>query len=210
MNNPPTSKHLHDMPQPTHRERDRDLDWDAFRYVAGEMTPAEVQTFESRLEDDQRAREAVSAAVELGSVLSVQDDIPVTTRRRSPQSLGWIGIGVSACLAIAWLAYPPADSTQPVTPVTDAVTAQSQPDAAKLAMLWSETREELIHSEGNDEFWGGPAEDSAAADSPLDGLGLASDVVTPDWMLVGIKSLEEAGNSLTDDMDTTADEGKES
>lgn len=47
-----------------------DLDWLAFRYVAGEMTDAETLDWEERLATDQTAREAVAAAVELCQAVS--------------------------------------------------------------------------------------------------------------------------------------------
>lgn len=47
-----------------------ELDWLAFRYVAGEMTDAETLAWEERLATDQTAREAVAAAVELYQAVS--------------------------------------------------------------------------------------------------------------------------------------------
>jgi hypothetical protein len=46
-------------------KRDREIDWQAFLYVSGEMSPAEAETFEDQLAHDQEAREAVAAAVKL-------------------------------------------------------------------------------------------------------------------------------------------------
>jgi hypothetical protein len=40
-----------------------ELGWLAFRYISNEMSPAEVESFERRLVNDQLAREAVAQAV---------------------------------------------------------------------------------------------------------------------------------------------------
>jgi len=48
-----------------------DLNWLAFRYVAGELDEAEMQAFESRLEADQDVREAVAQAVALTRCVAV-------------------------------------------------------------------------------------------------------------------------------------------
>jgi hypothetical protein len=47
------------------------LDWAAFRYVAGELALEEWATFEDRLANDQAAREAVAAAIELNAALRI-------------------------------------------------------------------------------------------------------------------------------------------
>ena len=210
MNDSPTSKHVNDARPNTDNELGQDLHWDAFRYVAGDMQTDEVQAFETRLEDDQQAREAVAAAVELGSVLSVRDDTPVVTRRPRPAMLGWLCVGVSACLVLAWLTYQPTVPPQQTAPISDNATAQSPTDAAKLAMLWSETREEIASSGESAEFWRADAEEPMNAALAVDGTDSMSDIVTPDWMLAGIKSLEESETSLSDDMDMNLDEGEES
>ena len=66
--------------------KDEDLDLLAFRYIAGELTPAESEAFEQRLADDQAAREAVARAVDLAqAVASVPADIvPLSTTHHSP------------------------------------------------------------------------------------------------------------------------------
>jgi hypothetical protein len=46
-------------------KHDREIDWQAFLYVSGEISPADAETFEDQLAHDQEAREAVAAAVKL-------------------------------------------------------------------------------------------------------------------------------------------------
>jgi hypothetical protein len=63
-----------------------DLDLQAFRYIAGEMTAAEADSFEQRLADDQAACEAVARAVELAQAVATvpADVIPLPTTHHSP------------------------------------------------------------------------------------------------------------------------------
>ncbi len=46
-------------------DKQRDLDWLAFRYLAGELGPQECGAFERRLAEDQMARESVASAMDL-------------------------------------------------------------------------------------------------------------------------------------------------
>lgn len=52
---------------PNHEHPDRDLDWLAFRYIAGELDSAEEAEWDLLLAENQAAREAVARAVELTS-----------------------------------------------------------------------------------------------------------------------------------------------
>ena len=61
---------------------DSDLSWLAFRYVAGEMDRDEAEAFESRLDQDQSAREAVAEAVALAGAIARLE--PATSRPSSP------------------------------------------------------------------------------------------------------------------------------
>ena len=73
----------------------KDQFFDAFRYVADEMTPLEAERFESRLADDQDAREAVARAVGLVGRLQ---SVPCAVVRRPYRSrLG--GRVAAACVA---------------------------------------------------------------------------------------------------------------
>lgn len=76
---------------------DHDLNWLAFRYVAGECDDAESAAFEQRLDVDQAAREAVAAAVAL--VGAVHDARPTTFRLRT--LAGWLSLAAAAAIAIA-------------------------------------------------------------------------------------------------------------
>ena len=86
-----------------------ELDWTAFRYVAGELSPDEATRFELTLAEDQAAREAVAAAVELGSAVCAVYAQPIhkPSVGRSPVLLrpaAWMSVGAAICLAVvlAW------------------------------------------------------------------------------------------------------------
>ena len=53
---------------------DSDLNWLAFRYIAGEMPDEELATFEQSLAESQPAREAVAAAVLLAQAVALAEN----------------------------------------------------------------------------------------------------------------------------------------
>ncbi len=59
-----------------------DLNWLAFRYVAGELNAAELRAFETQLEDDQSAREAVARACELTCCITAAERDRVAAEER--------------------------------------------------------------------------------------------------------------------------------
>lgn len=138
-----------------------ELDWQAFRYIAAEMSPDEVAQFEEQLSGDQARREAVAGAVELAEALAVVSagrevytDPVRPTHRRTERStwwarLGWIGVGAAAALACIFLfraiRVEPgpdfADGDGPNTP--PGVSSSDDEEATQLARLWCRTRDEL-------------------------------------------------------------------
>jgi len=84
-----------------------DLDWLAFRYVAGELPDDEAASFESLLADDQAARDAVVQAVELSqTILAAQVQSPkhvalASAPRNWSTQFTLIACGTAACLLIA-------------------------------------------------------------------------------------------------------------
>lgn len=132
-----------------------DLDWLAFRYVAGEMSADEAAAFEMKLADDQDAREAVSRAVELTERLAqaapatADVALPVadrpspqpTWRRplvRAAAPLAWMAAGAAAALLLVnldpWPARPPIERG-PGTPPPAAAGNRPAADAALWARL---------------------------------------------------------------------------
>lgn len=107
------------------RSEQDEIEWLAFRYVAGEMNATEAQEFESRLESNEAARDAVCRAVALterlaaaGPAVVVDGDAnrqsavalpPATAKSRrlaALRALGWMSLGAAAALAMLVLARP--------------------------------------------------------------------------------------------------------
>lgn len=132
-----------------------DVDWLAFRYVAGEMTDDERDAWEIRLADDQAAREAVAAAYELTQAVAAlppsvwECGSPVAaapsplagraTSAAAPRSsrspIAWWASAAAALLAavVGWNVWDRASSPAP------SFDANVEPDR-ELALLWSRTR----------------------------------------------------------------------
>ena len=81
-----------------------DLQWTAFLYIAGELPAADLAAFEARLGDDQSAREAVAAAVELAGAAFLAGDGPILALpRRSPVARRVLAASLAAVAAAACL-----------------------------------------------------------------------------------------------------------
>jgi hypothetical protein len=153
-----------------------DLDWQAFRYIAAEMSPTELAQFEERLAGDQRARDAVSHAMELADAVAVASEEatdscfgeparPGTAARTNwGRRLGWTALGAAAALAgvLLWHALPfgfpaapPVDEGRTAGAAGSAMTDQHD---GRFALLWCQTRDEMAQSES--QLW--PAELPAA------------------------------------------------
>jgi len=173
------------------RPADREeLDWTAFRYIAGELSAAESGEFERRLADDAEACEAVERAVKLA--WAIQAAGPVETphggnagrpRRRRAVALA---ASLAACLLVAFLCHQflvdheaaPSDSGRTLSPSTD-----------ELAMVWNQTRIELDDDPGASWSWQPPeASDLPAFDEDARALSV------PDWMLAAIAAWEAGGD----------------
>jgi hypothetical protein len=127
-----------------------ELDWAAFCYLSGEMTPAETEQFEARLADEQPAREALARAVELTQVVAAAESTePVLVAPAAKQAswmtrLSWMAVGglASAVLAMLWSGgHFNASSTVQNGQIrqNDQISHQS----GELAAFWAETREQL-------------------------------------------------------------------
>jgi hypothetical protein len=178
------------------------LDWSAFCYLSGEMSPAEAEQFEARLADEQEVREALARAVELTQVVAAAESqcgepvVAAQLRRTSwTTRISWMAVGglAAAALAMVWSSgslgiWPSKEDPQ---------LAQQHNEAQhnELAAFWAETRDELqsaseigplhprtlINGEGDDEA--GESDLAAAGGDEL----LAADA--PSWMTVAIEGL---------------------
>jgi hypothetical protein len=170
-----------------------DLDWLAFRYVAGELNESEAEAFEQRLAEQQPAREAVASAVEIVETVTAAEhleEIPmVATAAREAshwRHVAWLAItvGVAACCAslalFYWSGGWQSDQQQP------AVASDKVPPASPVvANAWLETFDQ-------------PVLDAAetAANEPLDSesaplFAETTEMVTPDWMAAALAGMSD-------------------
>jgi hypothetical protein len=173
-----------------------ELDWLAFCYAAGELDSADAEAFESRLAEEQSAREALVRAVELTQTVAAAEaqcgDLVVPAARTKADwnsRLAWMAIGglASVLLALLWsgVVGPTWRTTQ------HQLLAQSQ---QRLASAWSQTRLEIREAG----LWtapGGSDDDEPAM--------LASDEMeddAPSWMTAAVFNMPKAaaGQTSTD------------
>jgi hypothetical protein len=163
-----------------------DLDWRAFRYVAGEMTAAETAAFEGELAENLGAAEAVARAVELTTTVATVERLatPAIARRSAASwslRLSWLAAGIAATVAAVL-----------VSQVEWSSPGQIEKSSAQLAEAWSASQD--------DHQW---SADLAADEAlPNDGDGVDENSVdlpaAPGWMLAAVRGLAERS---MDDMD---------
>jgi hypothetical protein len=183
---------------------DRELDWLAFRYIAGELTDGESSEFESRLATDQEACEAVSKAVELAEVTSMANRGPlveVSLPRASnhpdwTRRVAWMVCGAAACLVLMVIAQH-VESKGPAaiasggskTELVDGQPGAGTPEGRRLsggspelALAWVQARSSATAIELAD------ASGSPADEPGLDVTGL-SEITAPTWMVAALEGL---------------------
>lgn len=163
-----------------------DLEWLAFRYVSGEMPADEAATFEELLAENQAAREAVAAAVQVAQAVLASTPAQVATPVVSPRQntwrerIAWMVLGATAAcvaLVVAW----------------DGLNRPSRGEGARREVALSPEQASEVHrvvalwSEGSglapDEF------DFAAEPATDDDAEVAvrlHDVQVPGWMLAAV------------------------
>ena len=164
------------------------LDWLAFRYVAGELAPDERRQFERRLEDDLAACDAVSRAVSLTRVICAAEQsrsVLVRPVRRSPlrRSL-WIAACVAACVlglvvGVRLWTSPPTDSAD-----------GNEIPPAQLAAVWSVARVRIAGEDSGPFTWPQPV-DALGASDPEESTDA---LLAPGWMFsaVGLEADHES------------------
>ena len=157
-----------------------ELLWSAFRYVSGEMDADEQAAFESKLADDQSAREAVADAVALGVAAAHTRPVAAKSAAAHPRLREWLAVGVAAGLlgALFALGRPAQNdrgtSSEPFSLAT-----------AELAETWAQTRSAVTDDSTP---LGGDTLDEAAFDE-FPSFALGGDeqqLTTPDWMLAAL------------------------
>lgn len=174
---------------------ENELDWSAFCYAAGEMNESDAAAFELRLAHDQAAREALARAVELTQAVAAAESLePVVTLRQPAakevtwsRRLAWMAIGSAASLLVALL-WSGAGSWFVVRP-------NAAGDQSQLAIVWSQTRQELADSDSvlwESELWYPKHLSASESIDPSDageagGFDLAESD-TPAWMTAAVES----------------------
>jgi hypothetical protein len=163
------------------------LDWSAFAYVSGELSPNEAEAFELRLEYDHTAREAVARAVELMQVVAAAEaHLPAQRVLLPPRAiptwtarLSWVAIGGAAAIALTLVVAPwwrADDVAEHLPPAVE----------SELATAWSATREELAQSDFG--LWYlGRADSSGEGNFDDDPADLLTEA--PGWMTAGVYGL---------------------
>jgi hypothetical protein len=145
---------------------DREIDWQAFLYVSGEMSPAEIEAFEDQLAHDQEAREALAAAAVLVGKLAIARPAAPETLRVAPtaeRSTRRVAAAatIAASLLVCWsLVRHSPDHASP-----------SGEEARELISFWSEA-------------WSPGENDSADATADDE----EAEVAVPSWMLAAVES----------------------
>lgn len=182
-----------------------DVNWLAFRYVAGELDEAETQAFELLLETDQPAREAVAQAVMIArSVTMVADygqakqsesvcelTTPVSAAGRG-SAWGWgTALVVSAALLVlvSQVVRPGARELGTKAPAIDA--AQEQ-----LAEVWDSVREPLDKPAWTADVWEEEEDEDAALELTTSSTDTAVDDSDAYWIEAAVIGLSAADGEL--------------
>jgi hypothetical protein len=157
----------------TNKQDETTLVWQAFRYLANEMTANEHSAFEEQLDCDQPAREALAQMVQLSAAVQASPAVTFQSRVAQPlRAAGWMSLGAAACLAImfSWQSLNPAD-------VRVAEPAGS-PQDSQVALAWSPV--EQTPSDNDESF----STSSLDSDS-------SSDFATPSWLIAALSAEEQ-------------------
>lgn len=154
------------VPSPDHQ----DIDWQAFRYISGEMAEHDANTFEQLLSVDQAAREAVARSVELlgrmssvslpGPTVNVQSARP----SRHPKVFA-AAVAVAALVVVCLSFFGFHQST-------------NEPGRTLIA-LWTEPRDPNLL---NDDPDGEPEDDFVAMTGEE-----ADELAIPGWLLAALE-----------------------
>jgi hypothetical protein len=199
-----------------------DLDWQAFCYAAGELSPTAAAEFEERLGSDQAAREALARAIELTQAIASAESLASVVRRPADSApafrrlrfgnLAWGAMATAALVGGLVLWNGTGGDPQPNT-------AEKLGRAEReLAVAWSHTRSELAIASDAD-FWfpahlnsgESPSSDTANSGAVPDELpddSLDDSLVgpTPDWLMAAVEGYAPAGEDA--DPSDPADRGE--
>ena len=170
-----------------------DRNWEAFRYVAGELSAEEAASFEARLENDPDLCDAVANAVEFGDSVVQAFKAPASRRvvHGRPEPIRWRGrrfawLAVAAGLVAAVFTYRTAFQGDGARRGgTIPVIAELEPTVSpQLALAWTELRDELAAHRAS-------LQESHEAEEPAEDLDPADEIARdeeaadaiPAWLL---------------------------
>jgi hypothetical protein len=202
------------------RHQDNESDWLAFRYVADELSGAELADFESRLAWDETAQRSLGSMVELTLAIAATQTsaagesvapaalanqparaVEPHAGRKANRRLVWLA-GCLAASAIVLIAAMVAVQSRWLSPQVATIQAPDD-DWQRLAAIWNETRSELSTddqwSADGDSQMASPASAPSSADEAEDEWTVTE---TPPWMWAGVTGLEQG-----DGDDPAADSG---
>ncbi len=178
---------------------DADLDWQAFRYVAGEMSSAETATFERQMADYPAVCEAVAGAVELTAAVAAAEMQPVVSIAERPvaenRTAQWIALAVAACVMIAAFYFLTDPSSDWASRPRQSVAASANDEAGKLAAAWGDTFDRVA----GDAFLGvdavaEPSKSEVMRPEESESVEL-TELRSPSWMLEAIAGIAGADAS---------------
>ncbi|WP_425618845.1 hypothetical protein NA78x_002561 [Anatilimnocola sp. NA78] len=182
------------MSQLTKPEPQDELAWLAFRYVAGELSPTEVEQFEERMAVDQAAREALAQSVELYHAIAAAEASVITAVAKQPvvslpardrsQHLAWLVAGMSAAAVLVMAGWN-AGWFGPAAPLAGNNNVAHV--TAALAVAWTEMQADATAGDdesGDDEL--------ALHEALLQEEVLSISTEAPSWMTAAVLGI--AGN----------------
>jgi len=165
--------------EPSGRHTNDETAWLAVRYVLDELSPDDAAGFETRLETDQTARDALVQATRLVAAIHATEPahVPSATSPNVAGRRAWRSLAIAATAALVLVgivSLPERQGRRNDEPLS----AAGEADPARLVTFWSDAAGML----------------GGAGESSLDDVALAetdsepnSVAVPPDWMLAAVE-----------------------
>ncbi len=191
------------------------LDWLAFRYLAGELDATETVAFENRLAGDLAAAEAVARAVELTQAVALACDTNKNPSQPTPATFcrprsGWSRViratvafaAAAACAAAILLGLRDKEPRRPAVPAREAAASPAADEhigdsvtpIERVALAWSEIGESLAALGVEDWL----IDANASADYELPAVVAVDEdesELAPSWMLAAVADLSPASDA---------------
>lgn len=172
-----------------------DLEWTAFRYVSGDLSGSEVESFELLLADDVDAAMAVARTVQVVQAIQrtkppvehVRQRATVASRRPDARWRNRVMVGMAAVcvLFVALMAF------ESKVPQSDSIGRLDANSSNSLATYSAAPDAELVS------FWVNSASETEAV---LSETPPTADVLeVPDWLLAAVDVEEAASESVRDE-----------